>query len=36
MGFSTRQHEFYQINDANEYIDLFQRKEESDEFLFND
>jgi hypothetical protein len=36
MGFYTRQFEFYQVNNVNEYIGLFRRKEESDEFLFND
>ncbi len=36
MGFYTRQLEFYQVNKANEYIDLFERKEERDEFLCND
>jgi hypothetical protein len=36
MSFYMRQLEFYQVSNANECIDLFQRKEESDEFLFND
>jgi len=36
MCFYTRQLEFHQVNKANEYIDLFERKEERDEFLFND
>jgi hypothetical protein len=36
MSFYRRQLEFYQVKKANEYIDLFERKEESDEFLCND
>ena len=36
MCFYTRQLEFYQVKKANEYIGLFERKGERNEFLFND